>query len=210
MFGALPSEYHTVYKRKLVTAATNPAVTTAEAKTWCAISSSSHDTLIANLVKAATNKIETDFDCALITQTWDVKADRFPTKCWENEDAAIVPVIYPVQSVTHIKYTATDGTADTTLATSVYQLENDFGMPSRILLKYDQDWPDTQGGFNDVTARLVCGYGASDSDVPEAVRTAILLMVKYWYDNPEDSYQKGNVWERSAKALLQNHFQWRL
>lgn len=210
MFGDLKSEYHTVYRRKLVTAAASPAVTTAEAKTWCAISSSSHDSLIANLVKAATNKIETDFDCALITQTWDVKADRFPTKCWENEDAAIVPVIYPVQSITHIKYTNTAGTADTTLATSVYQLENDFGQPARILLKYDQSWPDVQDTFNAVTARLVCGYGSSASDVPEAVRTAILLLVKYWYDNPEDNYLKGATWERSAKALLQNHFQWRL
>lgn len=210
MFGALPSEYDTVYRRKLVTAPENLAVTFEEAKTWCAVASSSHDSLITQLVKAATNKIETDFDCALITQTWDVKADRFPTKCWENDDAAIVPVIYPVQEITHIKYTNTAGTADTTLATSVYQLENDHGKPSRILLKYDQSWPDVQDTFNAVTVRLVCGYGADSTFVPEAIRTAILLMVKYWYDNPEDNYLKGATWERSAKALLNNHFQWRL
>lgn len=205
----LRSEYHTAYRRKLVTAAVNPAVTTAEAKTWCGIASSAHDALIADLVKAATNKIETDFGCALITQTWDVKVDTFPSVCWENKDAAIVPSIYPVQSVTHIKYTVA-AEYDTPLNTSVFALENDHGQPARILLKYGQSWPATQGGHNDVQVRLVCGYGAAASDVPSAIRTAILLMVKYWYDNPEDSYQKGNVWERSAWNLLNNHFGWRL
>lgn len=203
------SEYHTVYRRQGVERPENPAVTTEEAKLWCAVSSSSHDLLIEQLVAAATNKIEQDYDCALIYQTWDVKADRFPTACWENEDAAIVPVIYPVQEITHIKYTDAGGT-EIDLPTSVYELEHCHGMPSRILLQYGQSWPATQGGHNDVTARLVCGYGSTSAALPEAIRTAILLMVKYWYDNPEDSYQKGNVWERSAKALLNNHFQWRL
>lgn len=206
----MTSEYSTIYKRRLVTPAATAAVTTAEAKTWCGISSSSHDTLVANLVKAATNRIETDFDCALISQTWDFTFDRFPTACWENQDAAIEPVVYPISSITHIKYTNTAGVADTTLDSSVYDLEKPTAMPARILLKYDQSWPETQDTFNAVTARLICGFGAAVTDVPEAIRTAILLMVKYWYDHPEDNYMKGATWERSAKALLQNHFRWRL
>lgn len=204
------SEYSTIYKRTLQSAAATPAVTTAEAKDWCYVTGTDHDVLIANLVEAATAKIETDYDCALITQTWDFTFDRFPTTCWENPDAAISPVIYPVQSVTHIKYTATDGTANTELASANYTLEKPTAMPARVLLAYGQSWPSVRDTFNAVQLRLVCGFGAAPSDIPETLRTAILLMVKYWYDNPEDNYIKGQSWERSAKVLCQNYFTWRL
>jgi len=197
------------YKRKLATAPATEPVTTAEAKTWLYITGTDHDTLVGNLVKTARQKIETDYDCALINQSWDIYLDEFPAANWMNEDGAIEPVLYPVSSVTSLKYIDTDGTLQTWTATN-YTLENMLAMPARILKAYDVTYPDTRDIQNAVTIRIVAGFGAATSDVPEPIRTAILLMVKLWYDNPEDMRLAGMPWERSAKALLNNYFTWRI
>lgn len=203
-------EFGLAYKKTIVTAAAAEAVSTTEAKTWMGIASSSHDTLVANLVKAATQKIETDYDCAIITQTWDIKMDDFPNACYpQNPDADINLFMYPVASITSISYL--DGAGDTqTLSTDVYGLDNPTGSPAKVYLKNGQEWPEVLDQPNSVTLRLVCGYGASASNVPDPIRLAIQLMAKFYYDNPEDMYRKGSAWERSAKDLLNNYFNWRV
>jgi uncharacterized phiE125 gp8 family phage protein len=108
-----------------------------------------------------------------------------------------------------LKYIDTAGTEQTWLSSN-YTLENMLAMPARIHKAYDVSYPDTRGIQNAVTIRLVAGFGPSASDVPEPIRTAILLMVKLWYDNPEDMRLAGMPCERSAKALLNNYFTWRI
>ena len=199
-------------KRTLVTAPTEEPVSTAEAKLWLGISSVTHDALVAGLVAAARQWVETNYDVCLVTQTWDVSMDDFPVACWpENPDGAIEPTIYPVQSVTTVKYLDTNGTQQTVVNTLnvAYTLEAPLNMPVRILRAYDATWPDVRGIQNAVTLRLVCGFGAA-SAVPETIKTSIKLMVKLWYDNPEDMRLSGMPWERSARALLNNLFTWRL
>lgn len=197
-------------KRTLVTAPTTEPLTTAEAKLWLGISSSTHDAMVDGLVAAARTWIETNFDVCLITQTWDISLDDFPvTNYPENPDGSIELGIYPVQSITHVKYLDTvDGTQQTWTASN-YTLEKPLNMPARILRAYDVSWPDVRDIQNAVTIRAVCGYGAA-SAVPETIKTSMKLLIKMWYDNPEDMRLSGAPWERSARALLNNLVIWRL
>ena len=208
MFEATDAGY--TYKRKLINAAASPAVTTAEAKTWLYVTGSDHDTLIANLVKAATQKIEADFDCAIINETFDIYADEFPTDdATYNPDGAIVLPVYPVSSITSVIYTDTTG-ATVTWDTANYTLENFTGQPARVLPAYNVSYPGTRETPNAVKVRIVAGFGSASTDVPEPVRLAIQLLVKLWYDNPDDMALKGNPWERTAWQLMRNFFTWRL
>lgn len=90
-------------------------------------------------------------------------------------------IIPGVQSITSIKYLDTLGT-EQTLAAGVYALDAD-STPNRSLLKYDQQWPDTQDVPNAVRIRYVVGYGASSSSVPQNIRLWIIAQVCAALDN---------------------------
>jgi uncharacterized phiE125 gp8 family phage protein len=47
----------------------------------------------------------------------------------------------------------------------------------------DDSWPSTDDDINVVTIVYVCGYGASSSSVPKALKQAIYLMIAHLYEN---------------------------
>ncbi|MFH2075423.1 MAG: phage head-tail connector protein, partial [Pseudomonadota bacterium] len=64
-----------------------------------------------------------------------------------------------LQSVTHVKYTDTDGT-QTTRSTDEYNVDTDSD-PGRIQLDYGYSWPSASlHPKNPIEVQFVCGYGA--------------------------------------------------
>lgn len=114
---------------------------------------------------------------ALINQTWRADLAEF------DADVPIRLPLVPVSSISGILYYDGDG-AQQTLDTSVYTLlDDEFG--PYVALKVDQEWPGTYERVDAVRVTFVAGYGAAASDVPAAMRHAILLMVGHWYENRE-------------------------
>lgn len=131
------------------------------------------DTLIQSIVLAAREDVEDRTQRSVVETIWDLSLDSFP--CWE-----IRLPRPPVQSITHVKYYATDGTL-TTLATSAYTLDAQ-SEPARLCPAYGTSWPSTREQHNAVVVRYVAGY---QGDVPERAVAAIKLIAGDLYENRE-------------------------
>lgn len=157
----------------------------AEAKDHCRVDEGDDDTLIGNLISAATAHLDGYSGVlgrALITQTWRQDFDDF-TDCMRLPLAPLGSTV----SVTYLD------TADSqqTLATSVYEIVTDHFGPF-VGLKSGQAWPSTSDLRAAVSITFECGYGADAADVPQALRQAALLLISHWYENRE-AVTEGNM-----------------
>ncbi len=183
----------------LVTAPSVEPVTLAEVKEHLRVDTTDEDTLIATLITAAVDYVSGRNGYTgrvLVQQTWDCYLDKFP----ENNGKIELP-LPPVQSVTSITYQDENG-ATQTLATSVYSV-NTTSEPAQIVVKQDQEWPDTYLAWDAVKIRFVAGYAPTNdgsptdfaSGVPAAIKAAIFLAVADLYEN------------RAAQELSSGQFQ---
>lgn len=135
------------------------------------------DALVSSLIKAARQHIDGKdgwLNRALITQTWELVMDKFPS----NEIRIPLP---PLQSVTSIKYDDVDG-VEQTIDSSDYIVDSD-SEPGWIVPVSDTPWPSTMDTIKAVRIRFVAGYGDEGADVPEPIRAGMLLMIGTWYEN---------------------------
>jgi uncharacterized phiE125 gp8 family phage protein len=164
----------------LVTAPVAEPITTAVAKLHCRVDHSTDDALIDTLCGAARDVFETGTRRKCITQTWDMKLDRFP--CW---DEPIVLPFAPVASVTSVTYVDTNGDTQT-WSSSYYTTDLPTGpqaMLGRIVPAYQQDYPQTRDVINAVTVRFVVGYGSAGTSVPAGMLAGMKLLIGHWYEN---------------------------
>jgi uncharacterized phiE125 gp8 family phage protein len=162
----------------LITPAAEEPITLSEAKASPSlrVSASTDDTDITALIVAARKMAETYTLHALVTQTWELVLDGFPS-------GGIMVPMPPLQSVTSIKYIDTDGT-EQTLDALLYAVDTD-SIPGLIVPAYDETWPtDVRDEINAVRVRFVAGFGAK-ADVPEDIKAWIKIMVGTLYDNPQ-------------------------
>lgn len=151
-------------------------VSLAEAKAHLRVTSSDEDTEITMLIEAARRMVEREGWHALITQTWDVYLDAFP-----SGDTLRLP--NPLQSVTGVYYTP-DGGAEQTMSAGDYIV--DTTIPARLTLAVGASWPgDALQSIAGVRVRVVVGFGSAGSDVPATLRSAVLLAMAHLYENRE-------------------------
>lgn len=163
---------------KVAVAAAKEPVGLETAKLHCRVDIDDDDTLIEGLIQTAREWVEDVARRALITQSIDLVMDAFPGVSWINLPRP------PLQSVTHIKYTDSDGN-ESTFSSDSYMVDT-YEEPGRIVLNDGYSWPgDTLRAANGVTIRFVAGYGDEPEDVPQKYRQAILLLVGHWYENRE-------------------------
>lgn len=167
------SEITTAYK--VTTAPASEPVSTADAKTYLNVSTSLHDTLIANLVSAARVQYEFYTNTAVITQTITQVWDCTPYSTFELS-------VSPVTTAT-VFYKDTNGSYQT-WDSSNYTLDTVSPL-ARVVKLTTASWP-TVGEFpNAWKIEYVAGY-ASASAVPEDIVDSILLLVGFLYENRED------------------------
>ena len=138
------------------------------------------DDYLEGLVRAARVYVEeTALSSALVSQTWELVLDGWPSPPLELPKP-------PLQSVTSITYTDIDGNSAVYDANS-YLVDVD-SWPGRLVLKDGQSWPSARlreiGG---VVIRFVAGYGDVVEAVPSPIRQAMLLMIGDWYENRENA-----------------------
>ena len=163
---------------KLITAPAAEPVSTSEAKSHLRVDTTADDTYIGTLITVARQNVESHLRRALISQTWEVVLDAFP--------AGVIRLPKPPLAwVTSIKYTDDEGN-ESTYSSANYVVDTDTE-PGRVVLKSGQTWPAvTLAAANGVRVRYVAGYGAAGSNVPQAIRQAILLVIGSLYENRED------------------------
>lgn len=166
-----------MYLSRTVEPATEP-VTLTEAKAWLRVEHTDDDTLITALIQAAREKAESITGRALITQTFEYKLDGFP-----SSDCGITLLRPPFISVTSLGYTDENNSPQTLAENTDFVVTYLNGF-AKIILAYEQEWPDTLDFTDVVTVTYVAGYGAA-SAVPEAIKGAIKVMVADMYENRE-------------------------
>jgi len=159
---------------RLVTPPATLPVSRVEAKAQLRVDHSDEDTLIDRLIAAATAYLDARTGIlgrCLITQTWEIVLDAFPS-------GAIEIPLGLVQSVTSVAYVDTNGMPQT-VSSSDYYVDTT-SLSAWVVPEIT--WPDTLRAANVMTVRFVAGYGSAAAAVPEPIRHAILLLVGHWYE----------------------------
>lgn len=175
------------FPASITTAATVEPVTLDEARDQCAIDAFDDDVLLARLIEAARDHVESYCNIRLSTQTVAVKCDGF-------SDLGRLSVA-PVQSISSISYVDVDG-AEQMLSASVYELWAD-GLEAAVVLKYGQSWPAIQVGSR-ITLTAVVGFSA----IPAAIKHALLLYLSESFGTRENA--RVGEWT-AVDSLLCNH-----
>ena len=161
---------------QIVTPPANEPVSLNEAKSHLRVEHDADDDLITALIVAAREWVENYLNRAIITQTRKLTIDRFP----------IYPLRLsgrPIQEITSIKYTDSEGTEGTVDSGEYYLTDS-----GEVALDYNGQWPSViLRGPESIHITYDCGYGASLSSVPQCVRQAVLLLIGTWYENREGS-----------------------
>jgi uncharacterized phiE125 gp8 family phage protein len=160
------------------------------------------DALIRRHIKAARIWAENFQARAYISQTWRLTLDGFP----KGERFISLPRP-PLQYVTQISYF--DGSATQTISmvdpsgnileTDLFLVNTD-AEPGRICLKAGKSWPTAAHQEMSVQIEYVAGYVEAE-DVPEDVKTAVLLRVGELYDN-EQTEGKNSGFKEAAENFL--------
>jgi uncharacterized phiE125 gp8 family phage protein len=162
---------------QLITPPAVEPVTLEDTKAHLKVDTAYDDALITALITAARARAEWHTGRALVTQSWVLWLDGWPAgNCVE------IP-LPPSQAVTSLTTYALDDTA-TVLDASLYQV--DITSPfARVTLKSPAIVANTRK-LNAIAIAFTAGYGDAASDVPQAIRTAILEMIAELYTNRGD------------------------
>lgn len=147
-----------------------------EAKRNCDEDGNSRDIDFASWITEARKKVERDCRRSLITQTLALKLDEWPSCDFIELHQP------PAISVSSIQYTDTAGATQTW--SSGWSLDAD-RIPGVVFLDYGESFPTTRTQRNAITVTYTAGYGTTAADVPTAAKSAIKLLVKQRYDEPE-------------------------
>lgn len=181
---------------------TPPAVeplTVEEAKAHLRLLVSDDDAIVGSYVKAAREWVEEMGSLAPITQTIEMRIDRFPgqypygfpgqydfvphrtTLTWIDRYAIQIPRT-PLVSISSISYVDTNGVTQT-MDASLYQVSlGGRNIPGRVTPVYGQTWPIARAQMDAVLITFIAGYGSAPSSVPESVRSLIRLLVAHQYE----------------------------
>jgi uncharacterized phiE125 gp8 family phage protein len=158
---------------KEVTLSTTPLFTTAEAKDFLKVDTTADDTLIDNLVFAATES------CQIYTNQYFLKVTL--EQYSDTWDSMFTLYKSPVTGITNITYYDPDDVS-TVLDPSNYILD-DVSKPARIAWSPTATIPSLSDRINAVVVNYSCGYGTSSDDVPDGIKQAVLLTLGNWYEN---------------------------
>ena len=146
------------------------ATTDAEAAAY-----TTEDDLLNRLITVARTQAEQETGRAFITQTKTLYLDEWPGG---KEIRLPYP---PLQSATVTYRLEDDDDYDETLSTVDTDTVSE---PGRLVLQPEETWPSgTLYTDKPIKIEFDCGYGDESDDVPEGIKSAILLKISDLYEN---------------------------
>ena len=156
----------------------NEPVSLVEAKAYLRVDNTDEDTLIATLITAARQWVESYLDRALILRQLVLRLDTFPVEIELPQPPLSTFGMYTAVSVT---YTLETGTT-ATLSRSEYRIDRT-STPGVLRQNYSGSWPGHLNDYNSIAVTYWAGYGSDEGDIPPAIKNAILLMVGHLFEN---------------------------
>lgn len=197
----------------IVTEPTIEPLTSAETINYLRLDSGVDNMLVESLITTARNWVENYTNRTLINTTYKLSLDNIsefdvPLKEGFYTGAYKTPYVdyislprSPISSVTHIKY-FNDSDTESTWATSNYYVDT-VRVPARIVLRDGGSFPTDLRKANGLEVTYVAGYGANRSDVPEAIRTAMLQYITNLYEHRGDDEGRALNAPKMVTSLLQ-------
>lgn len=170
---------------KLITGPAVEPITLGEVKAHLRIDHDHETAMIEAFITAARIQAENKTNRALISQTWELKRDRFPF-----DDGALELPRPPLQSVNHIKYIDPDGALQT-MPEADYVVST-HPEANHVITVYGGSWPAYRRQPEAVSVEYVAGYGDEPADVPQDIRLWLLLYAGALYENRE-AYHPGQA-----------------
>lgn len=174
---------------QLVTGPAIEPITLAEAKSYLRIDDEDQDTEVLRLIATAREFVEEQTGRALITQTWRLTLDRWPT----GPGAASRTIVLdrsPLASVTSVQYYPDGSGTLSTVDAADYHVLTPRDIAGRVILDVDSDWPDVDDRPDAVQITYVSG-GALSTAKP-ILRQAVLLTVSHMYEH-RGAINVGNI-----------------
>ena len=150
-------------------------VSLADAKAHLRVDVPDDDALISRLITGARSELERSLGRALITQTWTYWLDAWP------QGYAVSLPLAPVQSIEQVRTYAQDDSF-AVLPASGYLLDGQ-GSPPRLIRRGTVAWVQPLRPGNGIAIDFTAGHGTQPTDVPAALRIALLVLVGHWYEN---------------------------
>lgn len=165
-----------MFTSRLVVPPSTTAVSLSEAKAFLSFddSNATFDLLLDSLVRTATQRIEDYCQRAIVTQTWQLTLDSFPSRIVD------LPMAGPLQEIESVTYTDADGTT-TTFDDDLYTADVD-SSPGRLILKTSASWP-SASLFPSSAVKIRYVVGNEVADVPELFKTAIAYLTAHIFEN---------------------------
>lgn len=159
---------------KVVTPPAAEPLSTAEAKLHLRVDHTSDDTLITALIVAAREHVENYLVGSLVEQTRAVYLSAWPYSPFRLPCG-------PVQSIDSVKYTDSDG-VENTVSTDLYYLSPG----GELCLETFESWPTARlRGPGAIEITYTTGYESVVTDIPQAIKQAMLLLIGEWYEQRE-------------------------
>jgi uncharacterized phiE125 gp8 family phage protein len=136
-----------------------------------------------------------------MAQVWDLILDDFPQCAFFQ-----IP-LWPITSVTHLKYYASDGTL-TTMSSADYIVSGERHPPQITLAPTIGQWPSIQANRVDaVQIRLAVGRAIGDvAKIPATMIQAAKFVLGHLYENRED--EADPTVPTAAEILMFSHKLW--
>ncbi len=208
------SRYEWNSKYILKTGNANLAVDLADMKAYLKVDSTADDDLITSLIEAATDLAERYTRREFLNKTFTMYLDFFPYyKQYGNTIATlfnnytILVKRSKLQSITDIKYYSNDILE--TLDSSLYDFTEDNDYSRIYLIDCDSVYPCVDCRKQAIEIEFIAGYGDDNTSLPEALKTAIKIIVAYMYENRGDCVTNNNtsdlVMLSGAQPLLDSY-----
>lgn len=172
-------------------------VTLAELKSHCRVDHDDDNAYLEKTIKAARQHVERFTGKALISTTYDLLYDAFPSGPIQIQKG-------PLLSVTGVFYIDATTGLEVTLATDQYQVDT-ASDPGWIAPTTD-GWPATLATINAVRIRFVAGFAS----VPEDLKLAVLQIAAHWYERREAVVfgDAGQAMPYGVDDILQEYREW--
>lgn len=189
---------------QLVTGPATEPLTLADAKSYLRIDDEDQDTEVLRLIATAREFVEEQTGRALITQTWKLTLDRWPT----GPGAASRTIVLdrsPLASVTSVQYYPDGSGTLSTVDAADYHVLTPRDIAGRIILDADAAWPDADDRPDAIQITYVSGDSSAGAVKP-IIKQAVLLMVKHQFENRLPVMTAGSVNELpfSLKHLIES------
>jgi uncharacterized phiE125 gp8 family phage protein len=166
---------------------TQEPVTVDQLKEHARILHTYEDTLLEGNLLVARARCEKQIGQSFVTQTWELKADRWPHCTPQNPHRAIELAYGPLQAVSSVEYYNTSDVL-TTMPSSDYVVS--IGNIGRIAPGFNKYWPATISRLDAIKVTFLAGYGgasastdavASANAVPRMAKHAIKVFAQHLY-----------------------------